>query len=94
MNAYDIIIRPIITERTTDQAEQKRYTFRVAKKATKPQIKNAIEEIFDVKVARVNTMNMQGKLKRQGRTSGYRPDWKKAIITLTPESGNIKIFDT
>ena len=66
--------------------EENKYTFVVAKKANKTEIKTAIEKIFDVKVKSINTMNMRGKVKRQGATSGRRPNWKKAIVTLTDDS--------
>ncbi|MDO5714066.1 MAG: 50S ribosomal protein L23 [Tissierellia bacterium] len=90
---YDIIIRPIITERSMMDMEENKYTFVVAKKANKREIKTAIEDIFDVKVKNVNTMNMRGKLKRQGATSGRRPNWKKAIVTLTDDSKSIEFFE-
>lgn len=90
---YDIIIRPIITERSMTDMEENKYTFVVAKKANKREIKTAIEDIFDVKVKNVNTMNMRGKLKRQGATSGRRPSWKKAIVTLTDDSKSIEFFE-
>ena len=93
MDAYDILVKPIVTERSMDDAASKKYTFRVAKQANKYQIKKAVEDVFDVKVSKINTMNMRGKVKRQGRTEGKRPDWKKAIVTLTPDSNEIKIFD-
>lgn len=92
--AYDIIKRPIITERSMEGTEDKKYTFEVAKDANKIEIARAIEEIFEVKVAKVNTLNMQGKLKRQGRSpAGRRPSWKKAMVTLAPDSKPIEIFE-
>ena len=92
--AYDIIKRPIITERSMAGTEMKRYTFEVAKDANKIQIAKAIEEIFGVKVAKVNTMNMQGKEKRTGRyPAGRRPSWKKAMVTLTADSKSIEFFE-
>ena len=92
--AYDIIKRPIITEQSMEQTEMKRYTFEVAKTANKIEIAKAIEEIFGVKVAKVNTLNMQGKAKRMGRyPEGRRPHWKKAIVTLTPDSKSIELFE-
>ena len=93
MNTYDILIKPIITERSMMDAQDKRYTFQVYKTANKYQIKDAVEKAFDVKVVRVNTMNMRGKLKRMGRTQGRRPDWKKAIVVLSPDSKEIKFFE-
>lgn len=94
MEAYDIIIKPLITEKSMADAAEKRYTFRVAKDANKYQIKDAIEKIFGVKVLRVNTMNYTGKVKRMGRYNpGSRPDWKKAIVVVSPESKEIKFFE-
>lgn len=90
---YDIIIRPVITERSMTDMEENKYTFVVDKRADKIEIKNAVESIFDVKVKRVNTMNMRGKMKRQGMTSGRRPNWKKAIVTLTDDSKAIEFFE-
>ena len=75
MQLQDILVKPIITERTMEDAESKKYTFKVAKKANKYQIKDAVEKQFGVKVLRVNTMNYDGKVKRLGRTEGKRPDW-------------------
>ena len=93
MNKYDVIVKPIITERSMMDAESKRYTFQVNKNANKHQIKDAVEQIFSVKVTRVNTMNMLGKTKRMGRSEGKRSDWKKAIVILSPESKEIKFFE-
>ncbi|CAC9924976.1 ribosomal protein L23 [Aedoeadaptatus coxii] len=94
MKNFDIIIRPVITEKTMADMEEDKYTFEVAKKSNKSEIKKAIEEIFSVKVAKVNTMNMTGKVKRQGMNVGKRPDWKKAIVTLAPGSEPIEFFDS
>ena len=94
MNMYDIIRRPIVTEKSMAQMEEKKYTFEVDKRATKLEIKEAIEKIFNVKVARVNTINMQGKLKRQGAHMGRRPSWKKAIVKLTDDSDTIEFFES
>ena len=94
MKNFDIIIRPVITEKTMADMEEDKYTFEVAKKSNKSEIKKAIEEIFSVKVAKVNTMNMAGKVKRQGMNVGKRPDWKKAIVTLAPGSEPIEFFDS
>ena len=91
--AYDIIKRPIITEQSMESAGFKKYTFEVAKDANKIEIAKAVEEIFDVKVAKVNTLNVQGKVKRQGRTQGRRPERKKAIITLKKDSKGIPFFE-
>ena len=92
--AYDIIKRPIITEQSMSETENKKYTFEVAKDANKIQIAKAIEEIFGVKVAKVNTLNMKGKEKRTGAyPKGHRPSWKKAMITLTADSKSIEFFE-
>lgn len=93
MNKFDIIKRPIITEKSMDITDQKKYTFEVDKNATKPEIKKAIEEIFGVDVESVNTMNMYGKLKRQGVSQGRRPAWKKAIVKLKEDSKDIEFFE-
>jgi large subunit ribosomal protein L23 len=94
MDTYDILVRPIITERSIADAEKKKYTFEVNRKANKYQIKDAVQDAFKVKVVKVNTMNMRGKKKRQGRTEGYTPAWKKAIVTLSQDSDEIKLFNT
>ena len=92
--AYDIIKRPVITEKSMAQSEMKRYTFEVAKDANKIEIAKAIEEIFGVKVAKVNTMNMYGKEKSVGRyPAGRRPSRKKAMVTLTADSKTIEFFE-
>ena len=92
--AYDIIKRPVITEQSMAQTEMKRYTFEVAKDANKIEIAKAIEEIFGVKVAKVNTINMYGKEKRVGRyPAGRRPARKKAMVTLTADSKTIELFE-
>lgn len=92
-NARDIIISPLISEKTMKLMEENNaYTFKVAKKANKIQIRQAIEEIFNVRVIKVNTMNMKGKRKRLGFTEGKRPDWKKAIIRLN-DGDSIEIFE-
>ena len=92
--AYDIIIRPDITEQSMEQTEMKRYTFEVAKTANKIEIAKAIEEIFGVKVAKVNTLNMQGKAKRMGAgRPGTTRAWKKAYVTLTADSKTIEFFE-
>ena len=88
---YNIIIRPIITEQSMDLLVDNKYTFEVDRRATKPEIKKAIEEIFDVKVDRVNTQNIQGKMKRQGMTQGRRKTWKKAVVSL--REGSIDFFE-
>jgi large subunit ribosomal protein L23 len=93
MTAHEIIIRPIVTEKTMYGVQDKKYTFEVAKKATKIDIARACEEIFKVKVAKVNTVSMRGKLRRQGRSEGYTKAWKKAYVTLTADSKNIEFFE-
>ena len=89
---YDVIIRPIVTENSMDMAEQKKYAFRVAKDANKTEVRKAIEEIFGVDVAKVNVVNVSGKKKRMGRTMGTTSSYKKAVVTLTPDSKEIEIF--
>jgi len=92
--AYDIIKRPIITEQSMSEAENKKYVFEVARDANKIEIAAAVEEAFGVKVAKVNTMNMRGKVKRTGRfPAGRRADWKKAMVTLTKDSKTIEFFE-
>ncbi len=93
MDAQDIIIRPIITEKSMNGAAMKKYTFEVAKNAEKIQIKKAVEELFGVKVEKVNTLNVRGRLRRQGRHQGYTRSWKKAIVKLTEDSKGIEFFD-
>ena len=82
MRPEDIIIKPIITEKSNMGIEAGKYTFQVAKKATKIQIADSVQKLFDVKVLKVNTMTVKGKEKRVGANSGKRPDWKKAIVTI------------
>lgn len=91
--ARDIIIKPLITEKSTSLMEERKYCFVVAPYANKIEIKKAVEEVFKVKVKAVNTMHMKGKRKRVGIHQGYRPDWKKAIVTLEEESKPIEIFE-
>ena len=92
--AYDIIIRPIITERSMAAVADKKYVFEVAPTAGKIEIKNAVEAIFGVKVAKVNTINYDGKAKRMGAARpGKRKSWKKAYVQLTPDSKTIEIFE-
>ncbi len=93
MISHDIIIRPIITEKSMIGATEKKYTFEVAKTAGKIEIARAVEEIFKVKVAKVNTVSVRGKYRRQGRSEGYTKSWKKAIVTLTADSKNIEFFE-
>ncbi|CDZ23327.1 hypothetical protein CCDG5_0184 [[Clostridium] cellulosi] len=91
--AQDIIIRPIITEKSMAGVANKKYTFRVATDANKIEIAKAVEELFGVKVAKVNTINVRGKARRVGRFTGYTPKWKKAIVTLKPDSKSIEFFE-
>ena len=94
MNAYDIIRKPVITEQSMDGVADKKYVFKVAVNASKPEIKAAVEEIFGVKVAKVNTVRMQGKVKRTGAyPAGRRAAYKKAIVTLTADSKTIELFE-
>jgi len=90
---YDIIIKPIITERSMERVAGKTYVFEVARDANKIEIKDAMEKIFGVKVMSVNTMNVQGKEKRMGVHVGRRPSWKKAIIRLAGDSKTIEFFE-
>lgn len=90
---YDVIIRPIITENSMDMASDKKYVFKVAKDSNKTEIRKAVEEIFGVEVAKVNTVNVNGKTKRMGRTVGKTASYKKAIVTLTEDSKEIEIFE-
>ncbi len=94
MNSYDILIRPVLTEKSYATIPAKTYTFEVHKDANKVQIKNAVEEIFGVKVEHVTTSTVKGKLRRQGRTQGYTPTWKKATIRLTADSKAIEFFNS
>ncbi|MFC4183932.1 50S ribosomal protein L23 [Saccharococcus thermophilus] len=89
----DIIKRPIITENTMNLTAQKKYTFEVDVKANKTEVKDAVEKIFGVKVEKVNIMNYKGKFKRVGRYSGYTNRRRKAIVTLTPDSKEIELFE-
>lgn len=93
MNDYQIIIRPLITEKNTNWMMLNKYSFEVDRNATKPQIKRAIENIFNVNVTKVHTMNVRGKKRRRGREFGYTRDWKKAIVTLA-EGDRIELFET
>ena len=94
MKNFDIIVRPVLTEKSYDGIQAKKYTFKVAKSATKTQIKTAIEDIFGVKVSRVNTINVDGKKKRMGRSEGYTSDYKKAVVFLTEDSKAIEFFES
>ena len=94
MLAQDIIIKPLLTEKGYDGIADKKYTFIVAKSANKTQIKLAVEQLFNVDVDSVNTVNCKGKLKRMGRNEGYTPDYKKAIVQLKKDSKTIEFFDS
>lgn len=93
MNVRDIILAPVITEKSVAGLSEKKYTFRVADGANKIEIAKAVEEIFGVKVAKVNTISMKGRKRRMGRFEGYTSDWKKAVVTLTEDSKTIEFFD-
>ena len=92
MNAHQIIVRPLITEKNTNLMSLNKYCFQVAQSANQQQIKQAIEEIFSVAVVSVHTMNVRGKLRRRGQKLGYTSDWKKAIVTLA-EGNRIELFE-
>lgn len=89
---YDVILKPVISERSMEDAQVKKYTFKVAVDANKTEVKHAVEEIFGVEVKKVNIMNVNGKLKRMGRTSGMTAASKKAIVTLSQSSKEIEFF--
>lgn len=89
---YDVILKPVVTERSMQDAQNKKYTFKVATDANKTEVKQAVEQIFEVEVKKVNIMNVRGKMKRMGRNVGMTPASKKAIVTLTPDSKEIEFF--
>jgi len=91
---YDIIRRPIITERTSELMEDKKYVFEVDRRVNKTEIKQAVESIFKVKVTDVNTINVPAKPKRYGKYNGYTSEWKKAIVTLSQDSKELTFFET
>lgn len=91
--AQDIILKPVITEASMEDLRAGKYTFKVLKTANKYEIKSAVETIFGVKVAKVNTINMRGRTRRMGRYEGTTPSWKKAIVTLAEGSKTISFFD-
>ena len=93
-SAYDIIKKPVLTEKTYDQFPGRTYTFEVDKTANKIEIKKAVEQIFDVEVESVHTMNRDGKVRRQGATSGRTPSSKKAYVKLKENSKGIEFFDS
>ena len=92
MNAHDILIKPVVSEKSTDLLQDNKYTFLVPIKVNKIQVRQAVEQIFKVKVQAVNTIRMQGKTKRMGKNVGKRSDYKKAIVTLAP-GNQIEIFE-
>lgn len=94
MNAYDVIKKPVTSEKSYAGIARKKYGFIVDVNATKTDIKKAVEEIFKVKVAKVNTVNIKGKLRRQGRTQGYTSDIKKAYVQLSADSKAIEFFES
>ena len=94
MRPEDIIIKPILTEKGYDGIPEKKYTFKVAKGANKTEIKIAIEQLFDVKVQSVNTVNVRGKMKRMGRTQGLTSSYKKAVVQLKKDSKAIEFFSS
>lgn len=91
---YDVILKPVLTEKSYEGIANKRYTFKVAPNATKSSVKEAVENIFKVKVEKINIINVHGKIKRQGRTAGLAGNYKKAIVTLTQDSKSIEFFDS
>ncbi len=91
--AQEIILAPVITEESMMGTADKKYTFKVAKDATKVDIAKAVETLFGVQVEKVNTMNVRGQMRRYGRFEGYKASWKKAIVTLTADSKTIEFFD-
>lgn len=93
-NPRDIIKRPIITERSSEMMADKKYVFEVELRANKTEIRQAIEQIFNVKVTNVNTLRMPAKPKRYGRYSGYTSEWKKAIVTLSADSKELEFFES
>ncbi len=91
---YDVILKPVLTEKSMNAMAEKKYTFLVHTDATKSQIKEAVEKMFDgTKVAKVNTMNYDGKSKRRGRTEGKTSKTKKAVVQLTADSTDIELFE-
>lgn len=93
MEAREVILRPMITEKAMLAEDSKKYTFEVDVRANKTLIKQSVEEIFDVKVKNINVMNVRGKLKRMGKFSGYTKKRRKAVVTLTDDSKEIEFFE-
>lgn len=94
MLAHDIIIKPVLTEKSYTGIQDKKYTFVVAKGANKTEIKKAVEEVFNVQVESVNTLNVRGKLKRMVKNQGYTPSYKKAVVQLKKDSKAIEFFES
>lgn len=94
MKQYDVIIKPLLTEKSYSDVANKKYAFIVKKDSNKAEIKKAIEDIFNVKVEKVNTLNYDGKFKVQGRAQGYTSKFKKAYVTLSKDSKSIEFFDS
>lgn len=94
MKHFDVIIKPHLSEKTYAEIANKKYCFQVQKTANKIEIKDAVEKLFGVKVARVNTVNLEGKYKRQGKYEGYTSDFKKAYVQLTKDSKPIEFFES
>ncbi len=94
MKEFDVIIKPLLSEKSYADIANKKYTFIVRPDANKTEIKKAVEKVFGVKVQNVNTANVNGKLKRQGKTQGYTSDYKKAFVTLTKDSKAIEFFES
>ena len=90
---YDVLIKPIVTEKSMEDMAEGKYTFEVDKRSNKAEVKEAVERIFDVKVEKVSTLNVKGKVKRLGKSIGRRKDWKKAIVKLTADSKPIEFFE-
>ena len=93
-NPHDIILKPVVTEQSMTEMVEKKYTFVVAKDANKTEIKKAVESIFGVKVAKVNTLNYDGKVKRMGKYEGRTASFKKAVVKLTADSKTIEFFES
>ncbi len=94
MEANDIIIKPIVTEKSMAGMPNKKYTFKIAKDANKIQVAKAVEELFKVQVDKVNTLRVRGRMRRQGKFTGYTPSWKKAVVTLKSNSKAIEFFES
>ncbi|MDR1240537.1 MAG: 50S ribosomal protein L23 [Oscillospiraceae bacterium] len=93
MEARDIILGPVVSEKSTIGVQNRKYSFKVDKKAGKIDIRGAVEKIFEVKVEKVNTLNLRGRVRRRGKVVGFTPAWKKAIVTLKKGGKGIEFFD-